>query len=148
MALEMKLLLLWENWKLVHCRWNPPGHRDTCPCGGALAVAADGLRKLHCANVSFLCSSLNLRPVLISLSSGNSELVLLTHIPNHLREHVIQFNLKHKVNWTSIQIKWSFQFYVGDDRFCKGSQNRNQPDECFIWLFIFFQFTLWFSFNI
>lgn len=97
--------------------------RDTCPCTGALTAGADGLRKLNCANVPFLCSSLNRCPILMLLRSWNSQLILLIHIPHHLIELVVQFNLKHKANWTTIKIKWPFHVYVeGDYIFCKSTR--------------------------
>lgn len=101
MALEMEMqILLWgENWE----------QREACafpaePLGtrvlrqGASAAATDGLSELNCANVPFLCSSRNLCPIPMLLRSGNSELMLLTHIPHHLTEHAAQFNLKHRPN--------------------------------------------------
>lgn len=148
LAVTSQVLLLWE-LEAAGSLCIPSGIlRDTCPCTGTLVAGTDGVRKRNCANIPRLCSSLNRCPISMLLRSWNSQLILLIHIPNRLIELVLQFNLKHKVNWTTIKIKWPFHFYgEGDYIFCKSTHNWNQPDEFFIWLFISFQFTLYFSFN-
>lgn len=113
LATTSHILLLWE-LEAAGSLCIPSGILgDTCPSPcGALAAGTDGVRKLNCANVPCLCFSLNRCPILLLLRSWNSQWVLLIHIPDHLIELVLQFNLKHEVNWSAIKIKWPFPFYV------------------------------------
>lgn len=77
---------------------SPGTLRNTGPCMGVLAGGTDGLRELNCANAPFLCASLNRCPISMLLRYGKSPLISPIHIPRHLVEHVVHFNLKHKVN--------------------------------------------------
>lgn len=106
-----------ENWRRREACAFPAESSGTRvpPHAGALAAGTDGVRKLNCANVPCLCFSLNRCPILMLLRSWNSQWVLLIHIPHHLIEVVLQFNLKHEVNWSAIKIKWPFPFYVEGD---------------------------------
>lgn len=131
LVMTLQMLSLSENWKPREACVFLADPSETVSRDGCFDCT-DALQKLNCANVPFLCSSLHRCPILMLLRSWNSQLILLIHIPNHLIELVVQFNPKHKVNWTTIKIKWSFQFYVEDYIFCKSTQNWNQPDEFFI----------------
>lgn len=123
----------------LHVLWDPGG--CVAPCGCFICCAA-GLWKLNGANVLFLGSSLSCCPILMLLRSGVLQTTLLIHFPAYLIDCVVQFNLQLGASWSLIRDRALFQSHEGDYTFRKGTQHRDWPDEFFIWLFIFFQFTL------